>query len=218
MKKRIILPLTLLMAFSVKASDAPAPVAPDAVEIAAPAVADVTVAVAGEPAATVEAAPAVEPAPAPVVVDSVVVPAPVVVAPAPVAPAAPAALPSEDDINNLLALLSAYNQQSSVIRNLHDLAAIDGNAVVPVTADTVRSLLTLLELHKKEANLIASLRASLAAIQSVLGAWDGDVANLLNSKSKPTAKQKLTPKPAAARRDVDFGIVKDTASKPRPNN
>src|SRR5437763_47204 len=72
-----------------------------------------------------------------------------------------AALPTEDDINRLLSLFEAHDKQSSAIRNLHELVSTSTDTVA-VDKSVIRSLLTLLELHKKEADLIVTLRASLA--------------------------------------------------------
>ena len=201
MKSRKILPITLLLAFSaqsLEASEAAAEAAVPAAEVDAP--------VAQEPApVAAEATPAVE-ATAPVAE----VAAPVVqepaAQPAPVASAQPvSALPTEEDINKITSLFNAYEEQTKVIRSLQQLATTE-TQTISIDSGTVRSLLTLLELHKKEADLIQNLRASLAAIQNLLGSWDGDVAQLV-TKAKPAAKSK---KPT---REVDFQKVKDLTKK-----
>ncbi len=207
MKKQLFLPLALLLSFvSVKASDTvvtePAPVDATAAAVTTPA--DQTA-----PAATDASA---APAAAPADVAPTVTPAPAV---APVAPAAQPAqtIPTEDDINRVLALVGAYQKQSDVIKSLHDLASTDDSQTTNLpTEDSVRSLLNLLELHKREADLIVSLRSSIASLQTAfsslqatLGKWDNDVAALLTKKH--AAKQK------PARRGVDYEKVKDLVKK-----
>lgn len=204
MKKQIILPLSLLLSFvAVKASEVPAEEPTPLVESSA----EVSVVAENQPAPAAEVSAPVEVA-APVVQEVT----PVVVAPAvqPAPVTAVQALPTEADINNLLGLVNAYNQQASVLKSLHDLASNETTVPNLPNEESVRSLLHLLELHKKEADLITSLRASLASIQAALGQWDADVASLVTKHKKSMAKQKV------AKRSLDFGAIKDL-NKPRGN-
>jgi hypothetical protein len=225
MKKQIILPLSLLLSFvTVRASD----VSPEESSPVVEASAEVAVSPQNQPAPVaeavqpeVEAIPAVQAEPAPQVVAPVAV-APVV-QPAPAAPvAAPTVsapvLPTEADINSLLGLVNAYNQQSSVLKSLHDLASNETVTPNLPNEESVRSLLHLLELHKREADLITALRASIASvhaalssIQASVGQWDADVASLVTKHKKAAAKQKV------AKRSLDFGAIKDM-NKPKGHN
>lgn len=196
MKKQIILPLSLLLSFvTVRASEVEPITQPvmESVEQVAP-IADPVVAVIAEvPATPVTDAPvaAVQPAPA----------------------AAPSTLiPTEAEINSLLGLVAAYQHQSGVLKSLHELASEDAALPNLPNEDSIRSLLNLLELHKKESDLIIALRASISSLQTVLGKWDADVSALLMKQKKTIlAKQKV------AKRSIDFGAIKEI-NKPRGNN
>lgn len=202
--------LVLLLSFvSAQASD---PIETE--QPAVPVITDSSVILSPIETAAEQPAPEAVPAPAPVEPAPEVIPgtvAPIVPAetatPTVPAPASsPSSLPTEDDINKVLALVNAHQKQSSVIKSLHDLVSIDDQAGVNLPNEaSVRSLLNLLELHKREADLIASLRASIASLQAALGKWDSDVATLLTRKQ--AAKQK------AARRGVDYEKVKEIVKR-----
>jgi|GEM_PF-6543046 len=131
---------------------------------------------------------------------------PVLPTPAPVVVAKKIA--TTDDINNISSLLTAYNAQSATIKSLQDIAL--NNPITPTNLpnpETVRSLLNLLELHKKEADLIVSLRSTIASIQATLARWDIDVATLIAKNN--LLEEKIT-------RSIDFGAIKEI-NKPRGN-
>ena len=236
MKKQIILPLGLLLSFvAVRASDVPAvdpstqvdpstiTPAVDPSQAAAQLTPTVDPSMPVDPTINpmIQPIPVVNPSQAAATPVAPAIPAvdPSATAPAPIMPPPPApimpptlpatapAIPTEDDINSLLGLVTAYQNQLGVLKSLNDLVSSDDTDTPNLpNADSVRSLLNLLELHKKEADLITSLRASLASIQASLGQWDADVASLATKQKK--AKQKL------AKRSVDFGAIKEI-NKPR---
>lgn len=204
MKKQIILPLSLLLSFvTIRASEVEPVTEPvmESVEQVAP--------VADAPAMPVAAIPATSVADTPATLVATLAPVSVEPAPTPAPAAAPApvsAIPTEADIANLLGLLAAYQHQAGVLKSLHELASDDTTLPNLPNEDSIRSLLNLLELHKKESDLIVALRASITSLQTVLGKWDADVSALLTKK--PSAKQKV------AKRSLDFGTIKEI-NKPR---
>lgn len=221
MKNHIFLPLTLLLAFSTVQSEEVAPATEQNTA---------TVETTTAPEAITEQSPATEPAQEATVAPEATPTAPAEateIAPAPVAPvtqpavmpaveteqlpdAQAAAIPDETAIIEFFKLVAAYNKQASVIRSLQELASGQSE---PVTANeaSVRSLLALLELHKKEANLINKLRAALvqsyATIKDILGSWDEETAQLVGQKQAKPAKQKQK----AQVRDVNYESVKNLA-------
>ena len=170
------------------------------------------------PVVTPASTPSATPAPSVTPPVPVVTPTPTVT-PAPAS--APASkIPTEDDINSVLALLGIYQKQSGVIKSLHEIASTNDvqTANLP-TEDTVRSLLNLLELHKREADLIVSLRssitslqASFSSLQATLGKWDKDVAPLLKQKNAGFLNQKNR------HRSLDYEKVKDFIKKDQRTN
>lgn len=141
------------------------------------------------PSVPAQAAPSAQPA-APVVTDT----------------QKPAPIPTVDDINNFSTLITQYREQLGVIRNLQAIVSADNPQTENLpTQESVRSLLKLLELHKKEADLIISLRSSIASLQATLGKWDNDIATLITKKRTPEEKP--------AQRSVDYEKVKDLVKK-----
>ncbi len=117
------------------------------------------------------------------------------------------AIPTENDINHLLSLVTAYQHQVDAIKQIQNLLANEATLPNPPNQDFIQSLLNLLELHKKEANLIDTLRAAIASLQASLTQWDADVASL-------AIKQSKSAKPKIAKRSIDFGAIKEI-NKPR---
>ena len=150
MNKRIYLPLTLLMAFSAHADE----VSPDTQAAEAVTVAPETVPTEStECQQTIVEVANPQPETAPVQQEATPVqqeatPVQQEATPAQQEASVLPTLPTEDDINKILSLFEAYDKQSNVIRNLQDLATTDTQTVA-IDKTTVRSLLTLLEVHKR---------------------------------------------------------------------
>lgn len=190
-----------------------------AAEEAAPAVVDPMpvvepVAVVAEPAVVEPAVVVVEPTVEPVpVVEPVVEPAPVVVAPV------ATNLPTEDDITTVSRLIAAYKLYVNAMQNVHEVSTIDATSGVADEA-LVKSLLNLLAIHKKEEALIDHLRGSIASLKEMLNTWEDDVEQLLKEKRQGLIQHHHGKKPHLGKkhqkRTVDFEIVKDQSSKPRP--